>query len=250
MNIKAPTYDFLERPANLSRGSITTYVADALRRAIVTLQLPPGTLIEKSEICERLGVSRFPIAEAFARLNMEGLVEILPQRGTLVSRLRIADVREFMFIRTALEVETVHELASHASEPLIAELRDCIARQERAVADGDQDAYLVFDIEFHERLFSTLRFGRAQGIIDNARLNIDRARRLLNTPRRATRSIGEHRIVVDALERRDAEAAATAMRTHIGGIMADVFRVAREQPELFADGESRLATSIPAEPVD
>jgi len=248
VNIKAPTYDFLQKPANLSRGGTTAYVADALRRAIVRLELPPGTLIEKSAICERLGVSRFPVAEAFSRLNMEGLVDILPQRGTLVSRLSIADIREYMFIRTALEAETVHDLAGYATPELLAELRETITNQEQAVADGRQDLYLVHDIAFHDLLMSTVGSGRAKSIIDNARIHIDRARGLVNTPQRASLSITEHKAIVDALEARDATRAANAMRAHIGGIMDELIRFAEGKPELFADGGAgRDTTNVSGE---
>lgn len=241
MNIKAPTYDFLEKPASLSRGSATSFVASALRRAIVTLELPPGTLIEKSEICDRLGLSRFPVSEALGRLQIEGLVDILPQRGTMVSRLRVADIREYMLIRTALECEAVHRLATDYPQSLGKELRAVVAKQKEAAAAGDQSEYHDLDLEFHELLFAALRFGRIKSIIDNARANVERARHLLNTPRRVQLTIEEHEHILDALEKGDAEGAASAMRTHIGNVLGDLFEMAKTQPTLFVDGDEELS---------
>src|SRR5690606_23112586 len=92
-------YKFLVGAAPPERGNVTASVTSALRHAIVTLALKPGEILDKGAICERLGVSRFPVSEALARLQAEGLVDIMPQRGTMVSRVRIADVVEFMLIR-------------------------------------------------------------------------------------------------------------------------------------------------------
>ena len=76
MNVKPSPYEFLGPPLAMTRGNVTASVTDELRRAIVTLALKPGETLDKGAICERLGVSRFPVSEALARLQIEGLVDI------------------------------------------------------------------------------------------------------------------------------------------------------------------------------
>jgi GntR family transcriptional regulator, rspAB operon transcriptional repressor len=105
------SYGFLEPLGLAGRGGTSERVQSLLREAIISFELAPGEDIDKLAICQRLGVSRFPVSEALSRLQGEGLVEILPQRGTRVSRIRLADVRESMFIRSALEAEAVRTLA-------------------------------------------------------------------------------------------------------------------------------------------
>lgn len=105
------SYAFLEPLGLTGRGGTTERVLAVLREAIIGFELAPGEDIDKLAICERLGVSRFPVSEALARLQSEGLVEILPQRGTRVSRIRLAEVRQSMFIRRALESQAVRTLA-------------------------------------------------------------------------------------------------------------------------------------------
>ena len=90
MNNHTSRYSFLTRPAALARGNVTAEVTNAIRNAIVSLALPPGSTIDKSLICAELGVSRFPVSEALARLQIEGLVDIAPQRGSTVSLVRSA----------------------------------------------------------------------------------------------------------------------------------------------------------------
>jgi len=115
-------YPFLSAPASPTRGNVTVYVTDTLRSAIVTLALKPGEVVDKGAICERLGVSRFPVSEALARLQAEGLVDILPQRGSTVSLVRIADVLEYMLIRKALEAEAIRVLIARRPAGLVEEL--------------------------------------------------------------------------------------------------------------------------------
>src|SRR4249919_3525328 len=110
MKTDASPYSFLSTPATPTRGNVTVFVTDTLRQAIVTLDLKPGEVIDKGAICERLGVSRFPVSEALARLQAEGLVDIAPQRGSTVSLVKLADVREYMLIRKGIESEALRVL--------------------------------------------------------------------------------------------------------------------------------------------
>src|ERR1044072_6149068 len=118
---KAP-YAFLPTLPRQGRGGTVQRVQEVIRDAIVRLELPPGTAIDKVALCARLGVSRFPVAEALGRLAAEGLVEVLPQRGTPVARIDLADCRQAMFIRRALEIEAVRAVAPRADAGLLAPL--------------------------------------------------------------------------------------------------------------------------------
>jgi len=237
-------YKFLVSDAAPQRGSVTAAVTDQLRRAIVTLELKPGESLDKGLICERLGVSRFPVSEALARLQAEGLVEIMPQRGSMVSRVRVGEVIEYMLIRRALESEAVHALASRPTPELVARLEQNLADQARAAKRGDRETFHAHDLAFHELLFDAMRFERIRAVIDQARANLDRARRLILDPRRLTLSQGEHKAVVDAIAAGDPERAAASMRAHINKVTGELLAFAREAPEIFADGDS-LATDMP-----
>src|ERR1700759_5220520 len=111
-----------ERPANmpampptlvdLRETSKAERVYEHLRRRIRELTLPPGAPLRKEEIALALGVSRAPVSEAIARLADEALVDVSPQHGSFVAPIRAADVRESLFIRTALEVEAIRRVTS------------------------------------------------------------------------------------------------------------------------------------------
>jgi GntR family transcriptional regulator, rspAB operon transcriptional repressor len=236
MNNHTSSYAFLTRPPALMRGNVTAEVTQALRQAIVTLTLAPGVAIDKTAICTQLGVSRFPVSEALARLADEGLVDIAPQRGSTVSLVRIADVREYMLIRKGLESEALRVLIGKHDADVIAALHANMAAQREAAARDDAETFHGIDVDFHDIIFRTMRLTRVKSIIDRARANLDRARRLIITPRRLAHTIAEHQAIFDGILAADAPQATAAIRAHIDAVMIELFAFAREHPHLFADG--------------
>lgn len=238
MQTKAKHYDFLAQSDGIPRGNVTTEVTDALRQAIVTLAMKPGEVIDKSAISARMGVSRFPISEALARLQAEGLVDIQPQRGTSVSLIRIADVSEYSLIRKAIEAEAVQALVAARIPDIVTKLQECLARQSAAAEADDRETFHQLDCEFHELLFAAMQFSKVKTIIDTIRANVDRARRLITKPRRLGPTIEEHEAIVKAIAAGDGDAAAQQMRAHIDAVMAEIVAFAQQEPQHFADGET------------
>jgi GntR family transcriptional regulator, rspAB operon transcriptional repressor len=236
MNTTETPYQFLNAPSTPTRGNVTVQVTDTLRQAIVDLSLKPGEVIDKSAICERLGVSRFPVSEALARLQTEGLVDILPQRGSTVSLVRISDVLEYMLIRKALEAEAVRVVTDNHSAELAETLQRNMIYQRAAAEIGDREGFHERDLEFHDIILGDMSFTRVRAVIENTRANLDRARRLILTPRRLEVTMAEHQAIVDGILAGDAQRAARAMRSHIDSVMAELIGFARDNARLFADG--------------
>ncbi|MFI4933338.1 MAG: GntR family transcriptional regulator [Caulobacterales bacterium] len=187
-----------------------------LRRRIRELALPPGAPLRKEEIAAELGVSRAPVSEAIARLAEEGLAEVFPQHGSFVAPIRAADVRESLFIRTALETEAMRRLAPIADAALMARLDDNLEAQAAALADGDLPQFYDLDESLHGLLFAAVESPRASRLLDAARAPLDRVRRLaLPEPGRPEATLAEHRRLVDAVRSGDPELAGAAMRVHL-----------------------------------
>jgi DNA-binding GntR family transcriptional regulator len=235
MIAKGKSYDFLENIRGEKRGGATARVVEALRSAIVMHAFEPGAVLDKARLCERLGVSRFPVSEALARLQAQGLVEIQPQRGTTVSLIRLSDVRENMFLRKALEAEAVRSLARTIDGKTLAALDGNLAAQKRAAAGSDKQSFHALDLAFHDMLLTALGFPRVKAAAESARLALDRVRLLLASPRRNTETVEEHERIVAALERSDGAGAALAMGDHLDRVMTELMSFARREPELFTD---------------
>jgi len=219
----------------MSARGATARVYAAVREAIIQLDLKPGEFLDKQAIASRMGVSRFPVGEAMNRLAAEGLVDIVPQSGSRVALIKISDTRENMFLRRALEVETVRTLAPSASAGLLAQLASNLRYQQAAMDAQDLKGFHGFDLAFHALLQDHLGFERVRSATETARLGLDRVRRLLNTRRRLELTLNEHQAILAALEAHDGKAAAMAMHGHLDAVMAELESFAREKPELFAD---------------
>nr|WP_298685132.1 GntR family transcriptional regulator [uncultured Dongia sp.] len=235
MNVKAESYAFLGDVRGAARGGTTARVISALREAIVSLELQPGTQLDKVALCQRLGVSRFPVSEALSRLQAEGLVEIRPQSGTIVSLIRLGDVRENLFLRRALEAEAVRSLAREIHPDVLAALQRNIRYQKAAASAGDPAGFHKLDLDFHDIIFTALGFDRVKATVESARMGLDRIRRLLASKRRHKLTYDEHEKIVTAIVAGDGEAAAAAMISHLDAVMAELLTLAHKQPEIFAD---------------
>jgi DNA-binding GntR family transcriptional regulator len=238
MGAKVKSYDFLDHIRAPSRGNATGRVVEALREAIVSLELEPGAMLDKAALCDRLGVSRFPVSEALSRLHAEGLVEIVPQKGTIVSLIRLQDARENMFVRRSLETEAVRQLAPKIGDDTLTPLRRNLRYQKAAVDAGDQAGFHKLDLGFHEILLDSLGFPKVRAAAESARLGLDRVRRLLASPERHARTCLEHERIVEALAAHDGEPAARAMTSHLEAVMVQLISLANKQPGLFADRDN------------
>ena len=245
MDTAEHAYAFLTPAAQLPRGSMAIAVAAQLRDAIIGLKLPPGTMLDKAQICARLGVSRSPVAEAFARLEAEGLLEILPQRGTVVSFISVAEIKEYIFIRKALEGETVRTIAMRQPEGVIDALKINIAAQRDVAAHEDREAFHRLDLEFHEQLLAPLDYRRMKAMVDTARNNLDRARQMTNTMRRIAVGIEEHAEIVELIAAGKAGRAARAMHRHLDGMIRELEALAAQRPELFMRKVGRRTVPVP-----
>jgi DNA-binding GntR family transcriptional regulator len=234
-------YAFLEPLPRQGRGGTMQRVQDTLREAIVSLYLTPGEFLQKDALCKRLGVSRFPLSEALGRLADEGFVDILPQRGTRVSRIDIRSCRQAMFIRRALEGEATWVVTQRASEGLVARLEQKLAEQKRAMELGDGLQFAQLDMAFHDIFLTELGHERVKAVVDAARGSLDRTRMfLLRTPVRQNSSFLEHVAIVDAVKARNADAAREAMVQHLDRILGEFERRAADEPEIFADSSRPL----------
>jgi DNA-binding GntR family transcriptional regulator len=230
-----PEAALTEAPLESKRGiAKSTRVYEELRAAIIGLVRPPGSQIDKTEICERMGVSRQPVSEAVARLADEGLIDIEPQKGTFVSRIRLSDVNQAAFVRRALEVAAAAAAAENVSSDFEKTLERSLAYQDASLKAKDWEVFYALDVRFHAALAELLKMPRLRTAIDAARAPLERARRLLlpSSPRTQD-TVREHRAIVAALAAHDAAAASAAMGRHLDRALDEIVRFASRKPELF-----------------
>ena len=215
---------------------LTVQVYDTLLEAIVNQKLPPGVAINKEGVAKVLGVSRTPVSEAIAKLIDDRLVEVFPQRGTYVTKIRLADVKESAFIRQALEVATARYVAEHRSEQMLKALTKNLRYQKICIEDQDLTSFYQLDEEFHQLLCEFTGFSRLKRVIEGSYAQLARVRKLLlPSPGRPEETHNEHKAILTAIRNSDGDAAAKAMKIHVGKVVSLVAEINQQQPELFAD---------------
>lgn len=221
-------------PLERFAGSLGQRVHQTLRQAIMSVAYRPGEILRKPEICAALGVSRTPVADAMARLAAEGLVDVIPQAGTFVARFSMADIREGAFLREAIEMAVIEQVARTITEDQLRLLRRNLTVQAALLADDDAAGFYQQDAEMHELILSFTGYRRLSQVSNTAWLHVNRARQLLlPVPGRMIATLEEHRSILAALEARDSDAAREATRRHLRQLVTLLEPLERARPDLF-----------------
>jgi DNA-binding GntR family transcriptional regulator len=211
-------------------------VYDALREAIVSAELEPGRQLSENELAARLGVSRTPIREALVRLREERLVNIVPQLGTFVARISDEAVADAQFIREALECAAIRCAADRLTPEQLELLQENVAAQDRAGARDDHDGFFLLDEDFHHRLCDLSGHATVWSVSERAKSHLNRVRRLsLTMPSYVNLMIDEHRAVVAALARQDAQGAEAALRHHLRMVLSELPHIREQHPDYFEE---------------
>lgn len=204
-------------------------VFEAMREMIVSGKLAPGERLMEIQLAEEMGVSRTPVREAIRKLEIEGLVVMMPRKGTYVAGLSIKQMAEVFEIRTALEELAVQLAAERISQEELDRLEYLMISISKKGDEKDYKSVVKLDEEFHDVLFKAARNEKLSQIIGNLHEQIHRYRAAsLSYPGRLKNTLEEHENIVNALAKRDADAAGKAVREHVDAAESSFMQVMLE----------------------
>ena len=216
------------------QGSLTDRTFLAIREAIMELNFLPGEIIRKHDICNALGGSRSPVSEALAKLRNEGLVEVVPQSGTFVSRFSLQDIKEGAFLREAIELACIEILASNISEQQLIDLNRNLKLQKVLAESDDYQGFYQLDAKMHGMIMDFTGYKNLAKVTKTGWVQVDRARQLLlPVDGRLKKAFQEHRAVIKALEQNDVALAREKMRTHLNQLILLLTPLEKKHPHLF-----------------
>jgi DNA-binding GntR family transcriptional regulator len=221
-------FDPLEAPA----GSATDRVFDVLYDAIIRSKLPPGARVSEQEIAKQLDVSRQPVRDAFFQLKNLGFLAIRPQRATLITPISVQAVKDAMFTRTALEVESLRAAMGHNLSGLIEVLTTNLAQQ-RTTKPQDAAGFHALDEAFHEAICTQSGHTHVWSLIRTQKAHLDRIRFLTLSQERHYQVIAEHEGILGAIAIGDAHLAEQRLRDHIGALTDILPDIIAEMPDYF-----------------
>lgn len=224
----------LASPAVLAGASAAGRVEAELRRAIVALELPPGTRLSEQEIALKYGVSRQPVREALIALARTRLVDVQPQRGTVVVKFSVRKMMEARFIREAVEVAIVREACKAFSPQSRQRIADLLEVQEKAAGRDDHASFQRYDELFHVELAEGVGMPLAWEAIRDIKAHMDRVCQLTLPGTDVMLSLVEqHRRIMTAIDAQDAAQAELAMRHHLTEILRALPKTEANHPDLF-----------------
>jgi DNA-binding GntR family transcriptional regulator len=190
-------------------------VAEDVRQLILSGELAPGARIGQEELAERFGTSRIPVREALRQLESDGLVILVPNSGARVAKLDLSECLEIYKIRERLEPLALSEAVANMSDAEIDELEGLVAQMERA---QDTEEFLRLDREFHLASYRAAGMQQLIGMVErfwNTTQHYRRAFTELVGEKGSWVIHTEHRLMLDAIRRRDAEGAGHVLFEHI-----------------------------------
>ncbi|WP_421904606.1 GntR family transcriptional regulator [Mameliella sp.] len=225
---------------------ISRQVLRILRERIIHNDLKPGDRLSESEVARTYDVSRQPVREAFIRLADLGLLAVLPQRGTIVSRIGYSAVLDARFLREAIEADIAKILARSPDPAVIAELRAQLARQEEAEG-GDPNDFIDLDELFHRTLAEAAGKRGAWKQIEGLKAQMDRVRFLSLGHFPLRKLIAQHHDIVDQIEQGDVTGANSAVRYHLREVLSDLPQIVAANAAYFElpDGDLPQPVNAP-----
>lgn len=197
-------------------GKLSERLRETLEEEILTGALSPGDRLEEIALAERFGVSRTPIRETLLQLSAAGLVENRPRRGAVVAELGPRRLMEMFEVMAELEGMCARLAARRAAPDDVASIRDAHEACDEAAEARDVDTYYYRNEAFHEAIRTACRNDFLFEQADALQRRLRPYRRLqLRARDRLSASFTEHSLIVDAIERGDADGASAAMRSHV-----------------------------------
>ena len=191
-------------------------VCENIRQAIIDGTFSPGERLMEIQLADEMGVSRTPVREAIRKLELEGVVVMIPRRGTYVADISIKDITEIYEIRTSLDVLAAGLAAERITDEELETLNRLLVEFGQHVNDGNMEKIVEVDTAFHDILYMASRNERLRMIINNLREQVTGIRsRSMSYPGRLMETMNEHRILVDCIAARDVESAQIAARNHM-----------------------------------
>lgn len=215
---------------------VSAQIFEFIRDAIVSMEFEPGQMIPETALAQQFGVSRTPVREALIKLSNIGFVDVLPQRGTYVSKFSVDKILEARFIREALELAVIANVAENADDELIEECEG-ILEEQRIAADNDNALlFQKLDDHFHQALSSRTGYERVTHLIESEKAHMDRVRNLsLHISGQYHRVLEQHHAILNAVKAGDPEAARKAMGVHMQDVYKVLTLIPREHPEYFLE---------------
>jgi DNA-binding GntR family transcriptional regulator len=217
----------------LPRETGRDYALRVIKDNIIRLELAPGSFISENELASELGLSRTPVREALIELSRAKVVEISPQKRSVVAPIDERLVEEARFSRDVLECSVVQLVCQMATEQDLAKLQENVHLQEYYKANGQISQIMDLDNQLHKALFLIAEKSQVYELVQSMAIHFDRIRSIALNDIRDLDIVSDHRAIVDAICARDPQEASQVMKLHLNRCGVDAAAIREKYPQYF-----------------
>lgn len=205
-------------------------VFQTLRQAILRGELKPGERLMEIQLANKLGVSRTPIREAIRKLELEGLVLMIPRKGAEVAEITEKSLCDVLEVREALEILAVELACEKITKGQVADLKDAAKSFEETLKSTDVTMIAEADVAFHDVIYEATDNKRLIQLLNNLREQMYRYRvEYLKKQETYPKVISEHQELIRKIEKGDKHAASEIIREHIDNQVDAVITTIRKK---------------------
>lgn len=211
---------------------IVPQIFEYLYDQIISVEIAPGTVLDRIALQERFGVSQTPVRDALMRLEHLGLVSIFPQRATVVERIDLRAAREAHFLRQSVELEALALTTQQRTEDDLREMSDLLHLLQQATTHRNLKEVFRLDSLFHSTFYRIAGVPALFDLIRAQSVHTDRLRKLhLPFQGKQDEIIDDHLRIVDAVGKKDVKLAKSALRKHLSGTFSHIDDIRKQYPD-------------------
>lgn len=211
------------------------YALRVIKENVVSLELEPGSPISENELAYSLGLSRTPVREALMELAGMRLIEVVPQKHSVVAHIDFDLVEEYSFARDLLECAVVREACLKATKEDLNALRGNVAMQHFYLENFYSDTLTELDNLFHGILFRIAGKSYVYSVLQDMSVHFDRVRNLALTNVKNDKIVADHEALLSAIESRSPDEAAALMQKHLARYTFDREELRSRYPDYFRE---------------
>jgi len=219
------------------------YAYRVIRENIIFLDLKPGSMLSENEIAKHLGISRTPVREALIELSKMKIVEILPQRGSFISKINYEIIEEARFFRYTIETAVTELACELATDKDINKLEEILDLHVFYGIKDIKDKCLQYDNSFHKEIYRIAKKEFIQKIVEDTTIHFDRVRRMSLEGNVQEDIIADHTALLVAIRKRDKLQAREIVARHLNRYIIDKNMIYQRYPEyILGDEEANPKT--------
>ena len=205
--------------------SLRGRVFNRIREDILSGRYTENDELKEIAIGEELGVSRTPVREAFRQLELEGLIQIVPNKGAYVTGITMDDVKDIYMIRSKLEGLCARRACDHITEAQMEEMEENVYLAKFHAEKGHFDQMFALDNRFHELLYESCNSKMLEHLLKDYHQYVKRVRsKTLSTIERSVASNAEHQGIMEAIKNKDGDLAEKLATLHVDNAYANMIK--------------------------